>query len=70
MPEKSAFTAARMANLDCCPIDDPDSARGDAFARSCRDRFLQDGLCMLPGFIRTEALEILVEETNRRIGDA
>ena len=25
---------------------------------------------MLPGFIRTEALEILVEETNRRIGDA
>ena len=70
MPEKSAFTAARMANLDRCPIDDPDSVRGDAFARSCRERFLQDGLCMLPGFIRTEALEILVEETNRRIGDA
>ena len=70
MHEKSALTAARMVNLDRSPIDDPDSPRGGAFAQACRDRFLRDGLCMLPEFIRPEALEILVEEASRRIGDA
>ena len=70
MAEKPAFDAARMVNLERCPIDDPDSAGGAAFAQACRERFLEQGLCMLPGFIRPEALEILAEEANGRIGDA
>ena len=62
--------AARMVNLDRCPIKDLDSADGAAFARAARGRFQKDGICMLPGFIRPEALEILAEEANACVGDA
>ena len=60
---------ARMVNLERCPIDDPDSAGGAAFSQACRKRFLEEGLCMLPGFIWSEALENLAEEANGCIGD-
>ena len=70
MGEEHALSAARMVNLGDCPIDDPGSAEGATFAQACRNRYLEDGLCMLPGFLRPEALEILVEEVNGCIGDA
>ena len=70
MAEKLAFSTARMVNLERCPIDDPDSAGGAAFTQACRKRFLEDGLCMLPDFVRPETLEILAEEANERLGDA
>ena len=63
-------SAARMVNLEHCPIDDPDSIRGAAFARACRERYLDEGLCVLPEFLRPEALEVLAEEANERLGDA
>lgn len=70
MDERKVLDAARMVNLDRCPIEDLDSADGAAFARAARGRFLKDGSCMLPGFIRPEALEILAEEANACVGDA
>lgn len=70
MAGKLALGPARMVDLERCPIADPGSAGGAAFARACRKGFLEDGLCMLPGFIRPEALEILVEEANGYIEDA
>ena len=70
MAGKLESNAARMVNLERCPIDEPDSTRGSAFARACRKRFLEDGLCMLPDFLRPETLEILAEEANRCIVDA
>ena len=63
-------SAARMVDLERCPIDAPDSIRGAAFVRACRERYLEDGLCVLPEFLRPEALEVLAEEANERLGDA
>ena len=70
MDERKVLGAARMVNLDRCPIKDLDSAAGAAFARAARGRFQKDGICMLPGFIRLEALVILAEEANACVGDA
>ena len=70
MAGKPEPDAARMVNLECCPIDDPDSDHYASFVQTCRRRFLEDGLCMLPGFVRPEALELLAEEANGCIGDA
>ncbi len=67
---KSAIDAAHMVDLARHPIADPDSTGGAAFRRACRSRFLEDGLCMLPGFIRPEALEILAGEADGIAGDA
>ena len=62
--------AARMVDLARYPIAGPDSAAGAAFRQACRERFLEDGLCLLPEFIRTEALEILAREAEGFAGDA
>ena len=70
MAEIPVIDAAHMVNLERCPIDDPDSASGAAFRQACRRRFLEDGLCMLPEFVRPEALETLAKEANGSIGDA
>lgn len=70
MADKPASDAARMVNLELYPIDAPNSAGGAAFMQACRNRFLEDGLCTLPEFIRPEALEILAVEANRRTDDA
>ena len=70
MTGKSALAAACMVNLEHCPIDDSDSADFDAFVRACRNRFLEDGLCMLPEFVRPEALDNLAEEATGCIAHA
>ena len=70
MDGEAVLDAARMVDLERCPIDDLDSPDGATFAQSARQRFLQDGLCLLPEFIRREALEVLAEEANGWIGDA
>ena len=62
--------AARMVNLERYPIDDPDSEACAELVRACRDRFVEDGLCMLPEFIRPPALEVLAEEANERAAQA
>ena len=70
MAEVPVIDAAHMVNLERCPIDDPDSAGAAAFRQACRRRFLEDGLCMLPEFVRPVALETLAKEANGSIGDA
>ena len=70
MTETPACTAARMVNLERYPIDEPDSDGCVELVGQCRDRFVEDGLCMLPEFIRPQALEILAEEANERTSDA
>ena len=70
MAEMPVIDAAHMVNLERCPIDDPDSAGAAAFRQACRRRFLEDGLCMLPEFVRPVALETLAKEANGSIGDA
>ena len=70
MTETSERTAARMVNLERYPIDDPASEDCAELVRACRDRFVEDGLCMLPQFIRPGALEALAGEANERTGDA
>ena len=70
MAGTSAPDAARMVNLERCPIDDPGSPDDAAFVQECRRRYLEDGLCVLPEFILPQALEILAEEANGCIGHA
>lgn len=70
MIETPVFGAARLVNIERYPIDDADSAGYAAFVRVCRNRFVEDGLCMLPDFIRPAALEVLAEEANGCARDA
>ena len=70
MTATPASGAARMVNLERYPIGNPDSAGFAAFVRACRNRFVEDGLCTLPRFIRPAALEVLAKEANGYAGDA
>ena len=70
MDQHVAPSVVDLVNLDRCPIEALDSEQGASFARAARQRFLEDGLCVLPGFVRPEALAVLAEEANRCIGDA
>lgn len=54
----------QMVDLDRYPIADLTSTTGAAFAKECRDTYLETGLCALPGFIRPDALSHLAEEGN------
>ena len=67
---KPVIDAAHMVDLARYPIAGPDSAAGAAFRQACRERFLEDGLCLLPGFIRPEALEVLAREAEGSAGGA
>ena len=64
MTDTPAFSAARMVNLERYPIGDADSGEDTTFVRECRNRFVEDGLCVLPQFIRPAALKVLTEEAN------
>ena len=62
--------AGNMINLTRYPIIDLESAEGAAFARSCREEYLQTGLCMLPEFIVADALQTLAREASGCADDA
>ena len=70
MTETPVFAAPCMVNLERYPIGDFDSAGYAGFVRVCRNRFVDDGLCALPEFIRPAALANLVEEANACAGNA
>ncbi len=55
---------AELVNLDQFPIDQPDSESGIDFFRKCRQEYIDTGLCMLQGFIRPGALDLLAAEAN------
>ena len=56
--------ADRMIDLARYPIEDLTSDEGAEFARNSKRQFEETGLCMLPGFVRPDALERLAEEAN------
>ena len=58
------FDAASMVDLDRYPIADLNSAESAAFAEKCHSQYAASGLCMLPGFIRTDALDVLASEAG------
>ncbi len=62
--EKPYLNAESMVDLARYPIDRPDGPDGNRLAADCRQRFMDTGLCMLPGFIRPEALEAMIAETG------
>jgi hypothetical protein len=62
--------AKNLVNLTHYPIADLDSAEGAAFARACRQEYLQTGLCMLADFILPQALQTLAREATSYADDA
>ncbi len=70
MARKVESGVAHLVNLERLPIEDLDSEEGARFAHAARQRFLEDGLCVLPEFIRPEALATLAKEANGCIQDA
>ncbi len=51
-----------MIDLSRYPISDLSDHDSRVFVDACRQRYLQTGLCILPDFIRPEALELLASE--------
>ena len=61
----NSIEPADMVDLWRYPIEDMTSTNGAAFADSCRQRYLQSGLCALPDFIKPPSLDALRVEANR-----
>lgn len=55
---------ADMVDTSRYPVQDLTSESGLQFAKQCRDSYTRTGLCMLPGFVRPDALEMLSAEAN------
>ena len=53
-----------LVDLAQYPIDDLTAAKSIAFAEKCRLQYQKTGLCILPGFIRPEALDTLANEAT------
>ena len=52
-----------MVDLARYPIDRPEDSDGVRLVAESRQHFVDTGLCMLPGFIRPEALSAMIAET-------
>jgi hypothetical protein len=59
-----SLQAAAMVDLARYPIDALEGPAGASFAAEGRRQFEDSGLCLLPGFIRPPALELLAGEAN------
>ncbi len=57
--------AQSLVDTDRYPVDQLGSGSGLSFAQRCRQEYLENGLCVLPGFIRPEALSQLASEANQ-----
>ncbi len=55
---------ADIVNFDRYPVDRIDHGEGLEFARECKQRYAETGLCMLPGFVTESALDILAQEAD------
>jgi|TARA_B100000959_G_scaffold114486_1_gene120639 hypothetical protein len=65
-----ATGAEAMVNTERYPVGDLDSDSGIVLAKTCREEFVSSGLCILPGFIRPDALDELAREANSMLGQA
>jgi hypothetical protein len=62
--------ARHLVDLARYPIDDISTGTGRAFADQSRQEYLDTGLCMLPGFIRPDAMTPLAAEAEAMRNDA
>ena len=60
----------QLVDLDRYPITNIQTGPGRQFAEQSRQTYLNTGLCMLPGFIKAEALAELALEAEAMRGDA
>ena len=61
---ESQHPATGLVDLIRYPIENILSGDGEALAQQCRREYNQTGLCMLPGFIKDEALTRLAAEAE------
>ena len=59
---------ADVVDLTRYPIDGSDAARRRALVEFCRAALAFEGACQLPGFVRPEAVELLVAEALEKRG--
>jgi len=64
------FDAASLVDLSKYPISDISEGAGKTFAQKCKQEYLDTGLCMLPGFIKPDALGSLASEAETMREDA
>ena len=64
------ISAPSMVNTERYPITDLGSGVGLALAQTCQEKFAKSGLCILPGFIRPDAVDELAREANSMLGQA
>ncbi len=66
----NSYFPADIINLDRYPIEDIHQGTGKDLALQSRRDYLDTGLCLLPGFINTEALVNMAAEAEAMRGDA
>ena len=57
MVESRSVDAAALVDLDRYPISDPTTRAFDELAAECRSQLDATGCCILPGFLRADAVE-------------
>lgn len=60
----------RIIDLERYPIDQPQCDAGRRMVERARESYQRDGLCLLPGFLRNEALGSLAGEATKYLADA
>ena len=60
----------KWVDLTRYPIDRLDSAEGQALVEHCRKAMADIGVCMLPGFLTSEAVETMRREANGQLDKA
>ncbi len=60
-----SLQAQNLVDTERYPLDQLTSEAGLLFTKECRQQYLDKGLCILPGFIRAEALDQLAKEVNQ-----
>ena len=63
-PANSHLQMDQIINLKDYPIDQIHQETAINFINQCRQQYLQDGLCILPGFIQPDALDYLALEAK------
>lgn len=64
------MSASSIVNLDRYPIGDLNTGAARQFVQQCHQVFAETGLCVLPDFVRPQALSALAGEANAISGHA